>query len=95
MTEKPGWQSATARIRCDERGRFPSHIGPVSLNQISVSRVAVCPGETTKRAIIIIQERNSSMSTAGGKGLVRIVFWNVLHTKCSDIQSVEFKCRVC
>lgn len=64
MTEKSGWQSATARIRCDEQGRFPSHIGPVSLNQISVSRVTVRPGETTKRAVII-QETRCSMSMYG------------------------------
>jgi len=91
MTEKPGWQRATARIRCDEQGRFLSRIGPVSLNQISVSRVTARPGETTKRALIIIQETNCSTSTAGGEGLVRIVFYKVLQKKCIDIHSVKIK----
>lgn len=86
MTEKPGWQSATAGIRGDEQGRFPSHIGAVSPNQISVSRVTVCPGEATKRTIIIFQEINCSMSMAGG-GLVRRVFLESApemypHTEC-------------
>lgn len=94
MTEKPGWQNATARIRCDEQGRFPSHIGPVSLNQISVSRAPVCPGETTPRAIIIIHETNCSMSVAGGEALVTRVFSKVIQKKSIEIQSVKFKGHV-
>lgn len=87
MTQEPGWQNATAGIRCDEQGRFPSHIGAVSPNQISVSRVTVCPGEATKRTIVIFQEINCSVSMAGEGGLVRRVFLEGApamypHTEC-------------